>query len=140
MGSDCMAVPMSTTLTTDPMIDKIKFIDGFKQEKLYNFNDLTFRVDLVGNNGNGDKNHYANLAATNWHALDQKPCAWGEFSGKCTPTFSDADVWRFGGYGVDSLVRYILYFFAEMNLPMVVPERDQCYSSYLCVLTMIHSL
>ncbi|KAG7404937.1 hypothetical protein Forpe1208_v014673 [Fusarium oxysporum f. sp. rapae] len=72
MLSDYMAAPMSTALTTDPIIEKIKVLDGYNQEKPYNLHDLTFRVDLVGNDGNGDKNDYANLAATSWQELDQK--------------------------------------------------------------------
>ncbi|KAF5602069.1 uncharacterized protein FSUBG_7904 [Fusarium subglutinans] len=72
MSSDYMAVLMSPALTTDPIIEKIKVLDGFNQEKTYNFHDLTFRVDLVGNDGNGDKNDYANLAATTWEELDKK--------------------------------------------------------------------
>ncbi|KAI7762618.1 hypothetical protein LZL87_008964 [Fusarium oxysporum] len=72
MLSDYMAVLMSTALTTDPIIEKIKVLDGYNQEKPYNLHDLTFRVDLVGNDGNGDKNDYANLAATSWQELDQK--------------------------------------------------------------------
>ncbi|QGJ00606.1 hypothetical protein CEK26_002050 [Fusarium fujikuroi] len=72
MSSDYIALLMSTALTTDPIIDKIKVLDGFNQEKPYNFHDLTFRVDLVGNDGNGDKDDYANLATTSWQELDQK--------------------------------------------------------------------
>ncbi|KAG4293310.1 hypothetical protein FPRO06_12798 [Fusarium proliferatum] len=72
MSSDYIALLMSTALTTDPIIDKIKVLDGFTQEKPYNFHDLTFRVDLVGNDGNGDKDDYANLATTSWQELDQK--------------------------------------------------------------------
>ncbi|SCO90231.1 uncharacterized protein FRV6_14359 [Fusarium oxysporum] len=72
MLSDYMAVLMSTALTTDPIIEKIKVLDGYNQEKPYNLHDLSFRVDLVGNDGNGDKNDYANLTATSWQELDQK--------------------------------------------------------------------
>ncbi|KAH7154579.1 hypothetical protein DER46DRAFT_578414 [Fusarium sp. MPI-SDFR-AT-0072] len=72
MLSDYMAALMSTALTTDPIIEKFKVLDGYNQEKPYNLHDLTFRVDLVGNDGNGDKNDYANLAATSWQELDQK--------------------------------------------------------------------
>ncbi|RBA22467.1 hypothetical protein FPRO05_00814 [Fusarium proliferatum] len=72
MSSDYIALLMSTALTTDPIIDKIKVLDGFNQEKPYNFHDLTFRVDLVGNDGNSDKDDYANLATTSWQELDQK--------------------------------------------------------------------
>ncbi|KAF5989015.1 hypothetical protein FBULB1_1170 [Fusarium bulbicola] len=72
MSSDYMAVLMSPALTTDPIIEKIKVLDGFNQEKTYNFHDLTFRVDIVGNDGNGDENDYANLAATTWQELDKK--------------------------------------------------------------------
>ncbi|KAF5588626.1 hypothetical protein FPANT_6544 [Fusarium pseudoanthophilum] len=73
LSSDYMAVLMSTALTTDPIIDKIKVRYGSNnQERSYNFHDLTFRVDLVGNDGNGDKDDYANLAATSWQELDQK--------------------------------------------------------------------
>ncbi|KAF5664051.1 hypothetical protein FDENT_12979 [Fusarium denticulatum] len=71
-GSDYVALLMSTALTTDPIIEKIKVLDGFYQQKPYNFHDVTFRVDLVGNGGNGDKNDYSNLAATSWQELDQK--------------------------------------------------------------------
>jgi hypothetical protein len=67
-----MAVLMSTALTTDPIIEKIKVLDGYNQEKPYNLHDLSFRVDMVGNDGNGDKNDYANLTATSWQELDQK--------------------------------------------------------------------
>ncbi|KAM5372385.1 hypothetical protein ACJA88_009134 [Fusarium oxysporum] len=72
MLSDYMAVLMSTALTTDPIIEKIKVLDGYNQEKPYNLHDLSFRVDMVGNDGNGDKNDYANLTATSWQELDQK--------------------------------------------------------------------
>ncbi|EXL92085.1 hypothetical protein FOIG_14750 [Fusarium odoratissimum NRRL 54006] len=72
MLSDYMAVLMSTALTTDPIIEKIKILDGYNQEKPYKLHDLSFRVDLVGNDGNGDKNDYANLTATSWQELDQK--------------------------------------------------------------------
>ncbi|EXL66322.1 hypothetical protein FOPG_17499 [Fusarium oxysporum f. sp. conglutinans race 2 54008] len=72
MLSDYMAVIMSAALTTDPIIEKIKVLDGYNQEKPYNLHDLSFRVDLVGNDGNGDKNDYANLTATSWQELDQK--------------------------------------------------------------------
>jgi hypothetical protein len=72
MSSDYMAVLMSTALTTDPIVEKTKVIDGLNQEKPYNVHDLTFRVDLVGNDGNGDKNDYTNLTATTWQELDQK--------------------------------------------------------------------
>ncbi|KAH7470150.1 hypothetical protein FOMA001_g14856 [Fusarium oxysporum f. sp. matthiolae] len=72
MLSDYMAVLMSTALTTDPVIEKIKVLDGYNQEKPYNLHDLSFRVDMVGNDGNGDKNDYANLTATSWQELDQK--------------------------------------------------------------------
>ncbi|KAL5586769.1 hypothetical protein FOBRF1_016639 [Fusarium oxysporum] len=72
MLSDYMAVLMSTALTTDPIIEKIKILDGYNQEKPYNLHDLSFRVDLVGNDGNGDKDDYANLTATSWQELDQK--------------------------------------------------------------------
>ncbi|WKT51478.1 Membrane attack complex component/perforin (MACPF) domain [Fusarium oxysporum f. sp. vasinfectum] len=72
MLSDYMAVLMSTALTTDPIIEKIKVLDGYNQEKPYNLHDMSFRVDLVGNDGNGDKNDYANLTATSWQELDQK--------------------------------------------------------------------
>ncbi|ENH73430.1 hypothetical protein FOC1_g10008917 [Fusarium oxysporum f. sp. cubense race 1] len=42
MLSDYMAVLMSTALTTDPIIEKIKVLDGYNQEKPYNLHDLSF--------------------------------------------------------------------------------------------------
>ncbi|RKK69622.1 hypothetical protein BFJ69_g12564 [Fusarium oxysporum] len=81
MLSDYMAVLMSTALTTDPIIEKIKVLDGYNQEKPYNLHDLSFRVDMVGNDGNGDKNDYANLTATSWQELDQKLSPGGKLLG-----------------------------------------------------------
>ncbi|RKK36498.1 hypothetical protein BFJ66_g12930 [Fusarium oxysporum f. sp. cepae] len=81
MLSDYMAVLMSTALTTDPIIEKIKVLDGYNQEKPYNLHDLSFRVDMVGNDGDGDKNDYANLTATSWQELDQKLSPGGKLLG-----------------------------------------------------------
>lgn len=47
-GSDYMTVLMSTALKTDPIIEKIKVLDGFNRQIMYSFYDLKFRVDLVG--------------------------------------------------------------------------------------------
>ncbi|KAJ4243310.1 hypothetical protein NW762_014835 [Fusarium torreyae] len=58
MNSGDIGLLMSPALTTDPIIDKLNVCTWTKS---YNLHDVTFRVDLVGNNGEGDKNDYANI-------------------------------------------------------------------------------